>query len=189
MKAFETFLNDIHPISTATFQAYSKLWKQIKIPKRQILTAPGENEKYMYFLINGVHKAYYLHKNNEYIISFAYPPSFSGIPDSFFTQTPSRYFLETVTESTVLRISFEAHNQFLDANREIETLFRKLTEGYLKGVIQRLQEVMSLSIEDRFTLFTQRSPHLLQLVSQKDLASYLRIDPTNFSKLMNSIHI
>ena len=74
-------------------------------------------------------------------------------------------------------------------HRDLDTFFRKLTENYLRGIIQRLYEVMALPIEERFTLFVKRSPHLLQMVPQKDLAAYLRIDPTNFSKLINRIKI
>jgi hypothetical protein len=47
----------------------------------------------------------------------------------------------------------------------------------------------SLSIEDRYRIFTQRSAFLLQLVPHKYIASYLHIDPTNFSKLFNTVRI
>lgn len=77
----------------------------------------------------------------------------------------------------------------MQKHRDIETLFRKGTEGILAGVLERQYELMALDIESRFRLFVRRSPHLLHLVPQKDLASYLRIDPTNFSKLYNRIKI
>lgn len=71
--------------------------------------------------------------------------------------------------------------------REIETLFRKATEYWLIGMIHRYFELMAYDIEQRFKSFASRSPHLFGLVSHKDLASYLRIDQTNFSKLFNKI--
>ena len=77
----------------------------------------------------------------------------------------------------------------MEEYREIETLFRKTTEFFLMGVIQRQHELMAFDIKTRFKTFVSRSPHLLNMVSQKDLASYLRIDSTNFSKLMNSVRI
>ena len=43
--------------------------------------------------------------------------------------------------------------------------------------------------ESRFKKYTKRSPHLLNMIPQKDIASYLRIDPTNFSKLINTIKL
>jgi hypothetical protein len=74
-------------------------------------------------------------------------------------------------------------------HRAIETLFRKVLELFLDGVIQRQHEIMALNMEERFTAFVKRSPHLLQTIPQKDLAAYLRIDATNFSKLINRIRI
>jgi CRP-like cAMP-binding protein len=143
----------------------------------------------MYFVLEGSQKSYYLNEGKQHIIAFTYPPSFSGIPESFLTQTPSKYFLETITDSAFLRISFEKHQQWMRDHREIETLFRKITEQFLIGLVQRHYELMAFDIKERFTAFARRSPHLFQLVSHKDLASYLRIDPTNFSKLYNSIKI
>ncbi|WP_407497299.1 hypothetical protein [Elizabethkingia anophelis] len=55
------------------------------------------------------------------------------------------------------------------------------------GLINRQIELRSTTIEERFKIFCQRSPHLLQQVPQKYIAAYLAIDPTNFSKLMNSV--
>ncbi len=74
-------------------------------------------------------------------------------------------------------------------HRALETLFRKATEQILIGVLQRHYELMAFTIEERFRAFMKRSPHLLNMVPHKDLASYLRIDPTNFSKLLASIKI
>ena len=77
----------------------------------------------------------------------------------------------------------------MQEHREIETLFRKATEFFLIGMLQRYHELMAFDIESRFKSFVKRSPHLLGIISQKDLASYLRIDSTNFSKLINSVRI
>ncbi|OEK03727.1 cyclic nucleotide-binding protein [Roseivirga sp. 4D4] len=189
MDSFKSFLNQIHPVSEATLHQYVSLWNEHEVSKKQTITVPGQTEKYLYYVIEGIQKSYYMHEDKEHVIAFAYAPSFSGIPESFFTQTPSRYYLESLTESHFLRISFEQHSSFLENHREVETLFRKTVEFFLNGVIQRQHEIMALSMEDRFKEFVSRSPHLLQLIPQKDLASYLRIDPTNFSKLINRIHI
>ena len=153
------------------------------------MTAPGDVERYWYYVEAGIQKSYYQEAGRQHIIAFTYPPSFSGIPESFFKQEPSNCFLETITDSKFLRISFEKHNELLKKHRPIETLFRIATESFLVGLLERYYELMALDMESRFKSFTSRSPHLLGKIPQKDLASYLRIDPTNFSKLMNSVRI
>ncbi|MEZ4805474.1 MAG: Crp/Fnr family transcriptional regulator [Bacteroidia bacterium] len=183
------FFNKIHSIDQEILDDYISHWTKYTAPKKTIMTAPGETERYMYFVIDGIQKSYYLNDDKQHVIAFTYPPSFSGIPESFLTQAPSKYFLETITESSFLRISFEKHYQLMQEHREIETLFRKATELILIGMVQRHYELMAFDINQRFTSFAQRSPHLFNLVAHKDLASYLRIDSTNFSKLFNSLRI
>ncbi len=188
-KRMKEFLSGIHRVNDYILDEYIAHWTEYALPKKTIMTAPGETERYIYYVIEGIQKSYYLSEHKQHIIAFAYAPSFSGIPESFFTQTPSRYFLETITDSKFLRLSFEKHQQLMERHREIETLFRKATELFLMGVIQRQHELMAFDMETRFKVFVKRSAHLLNMVSQKDLASYLRMDSTNFSKLMNSVRI
>lgn len=185
----KAFLSQIHNVEDHILDTYIAHWVEYAVPKKNIMTAPGETERFIYFVQEGIQKSYYLNENKQHIIAFAYAPSFSGIPESFFTQSPSKYFLETITDSKFLRLSFEKHQQLMQEYREIETLFRKTTEFFLLGQIQRQHELMAFDMETRFKTFVKRSPHLLNMVSQKDLASYLRMDSTNFSKLMNRVRI
>lgn len=185
----KTYLTDLHPVNERILDDYLVNWTEYAAPKKTIVTAPGETERYLYFALEGVQKLYYLGDSRQHVLAFAYPPSFSGVIESFFTQTPSRYFLETITDSRFLRIPFVRHQELLQEQREIDTLFRKITERFLLGMMQRHHELMAYDMETRFRTFVQRSPHLLQMVSQKDLASYLRMDSTNFSKLINKVRI
>jgi CRP-like cAMP-binding protein len=120
---------------------------------------------------------------------FTYPPSFSGVADSFLTQTPSDYFLETLTASRLLRISYEEIKDLMGKYSSIEKLFFKATAFALKGALHRQIELQCFSNEEKFKTLLKRSPHILNLVPHKYLASYLGIDATNFSKLLGSVRI
>ncbi len=183
------FLSQVHSVDDAILDEYISHWTPYSVPKRTIMTWEGDTERYMYFVLEGIQKSYYINGDKEHIIAFTYPPSFTGIPESFLNQSPSRYFLTTITESKFIRISFEKHQELMQKHRPIETLFRKATEILLIDTLNRYYELMALDIESRFKVFTSRSPHLIQMISQKDLASYLRIDPSNFSKLLKTIKI
>lgn len=183
------FLAQIHTVEPHILEEYLSYWTEYSVPKNTIMTWEGDTERYMYFVTEGIQKSYYVNGNKEHIIAFTYSPSFSGIPESFLSQSPSKYFLKTITKSTFLRISFERHQELMSKHRPLETLFRKATEALLIDVLNRYYGLMAFDIETRFKQFTSRSPHLLQMVSQKDLASYLRIDPTNFNKLLGTVKI
>ena len=183
------FLSEIYEVNDDILNEYISHWSECIIPKKTIITSPQKTEKHIYFVKEGIQKSYYLNDGKEHIMFFAYNPSFSGVMESFLTQTPSKYYLETITESKLLRLSYKKHVELLKKHRELETLFRKITETFLLGIIERHHHLMAFNAETRFKHFSKRSPHLLNMIPQKDIASYLRIDPTNFSKLINRLKI
>ena len=183
------FLLNIHNIEKNVLNEYISHWNEISVPRKTIMTAQGETQKYLYFVLEGVQKSYYLKDDKEHIIAFSFAPSISTIPESFLTQTPSKCYLETISHSRFLRIPYKKHQELMLEYRDIETLFRKITEFYLVEMVERHYQLMSHDIESRFQSLTKKYPYLINMVSNKDLASYLRIDSTNFSKLLNSVKI
>ena len=179
-----TFLKTIDPsIDDELIETYKAHWTEKTFPRKQILTAEGEVQRDIYFVLEGVQKSYFLNEGKEHVMAFTYAPSLSGIPESFFNQTPSDYFLECITESRLLRISYAQHSELVAEHRPLETLFRKGTEHLLCGLSIRYRELMAFDIETRFRHFCKRSPHLLNLVPHKDLASYLRRVPFKFQQV------
>ncbi|MDR8392640.1 cyclic nucleotide-binding domain-containing protein [Aliifodinibius sp. S!AR15-10] len=188
-KSLQEFLQQIHTVENEILEEYASQWDEYTEPRKTLVTEAGKTERYLYFVVEGIQRSYYINEGKEHVIAFTYPPSFSGIPDSFLVQKPSKYYLETITESRFLRLSYERHQQLMEKYRPIETLFRKAIERIFIGVLERHYELMAYTIEERFKAFMKRSPHLLNMVPHKDLASYLRIDPTNFSKLLSSVRL
>ncbi len=154
--------------------------------KGDFITVPGQVQKEMFFVKSGVQMSYFDADSKTHVIAFTYPPDLCTIPESFSLQTPSKYFLTCLTDSEMDYITFEDLQILFDRSHQVERLFRRMTEAVLAGMINRHIELQSMTIKDRYKTFCQRSPHLLQLVPHKYIASYLGIDPTNFSKLFNS---
>jgi CRP-like cAMP-binding protein len=153
-----------------------------------VLTLAGEQEKYLYFVVEGVQRVYYYdEKNREATVVFTYAPSFGGVLDALMLQQPSPYFYETLTPSLFLRTPFSELQKLMQAKPAVERMVRQGIALSLSGVLERLVELQCYTSEERFRKFLQRSPHMLQRVPHKYLANYLGIDPTNFSKLVNRV--
>ncbi len=190
IELLKTFLNKIYPLSETDLEAFTSNWQTITVKRKTILTAAGETERYLYFVLEGLQRAFYLGDNNkEATIVFTYPPSFSGVADSFLTQTPSLYFLETISASRFLRISYDEIQQLIHRYPNIQNLIFKATAFALKGALDRQIELQCFTNEQKFRILLKRSPHILNLVPHKYLASYLGMDATNFSKLLASVRI
>lgn len=186
----QTFVNRIYLLPPAALGSFIKNWQPVTVKRKTILTAAGETERYLYFVVEGVQRAFYLgDANKEATIVFSYPPSFSGVADSFLTQTPSLYFFETITASRLLRISYDEIQHQIKTHPVIEQLIFKATAFALKGALERHIELQCFTNEEKFKVLLKRSPHVLNLVPHKYLASYLGMDATNFSKLLATVRL
>ncbi|MFN3940601.1 MAG: Crp/Fnr family transcriptional regulator, partial [Chitinophagales bacterium] len=155
--------------------------------KGELIIAPGQIQKELYFVRSGEQMSYFTANDKMQVIAFTYAPNLCAIPESFALQTPSQYFLTCLSHSELEYITFTDLQKLFDQSQQIERLFRKITEHVLAGIINRHIELHSLTMEERYKIFCKRSPHLLQRVPHKYIASYLGIDSTNFSKLFNNV--
>lgn len=185
------FLSGIYPLDDAVWADLAPLWKAVVYKRKTILTAAGETERYLYFVAEGIQRAFYLgpEGRQEATVVFTYPPSFSGVADSFLTQTPSVFYLETLTASRLLRIGYDTFQDKCEKHPALRELTFQLTAQVLRGVLLRQAQIQCFTAEEKFRAFLERSPHMLHLVPHKYLASYLSIDPSTFSRLLGSIKL
>lgn len=184
------FILPLYQLNEEEWNAFSSVWQPFACKRKTVLTASGETEKHLYFVLEGVQRAFYLgNDRQEATVVFTYPYSFSGIADSFLTQTPTVYFFETLTTSRFLRTTYKQVEDLMNQYPGIQKLVLMTTAFALKGVLARQVELQCFSAEEKFRALMKRSPHLLQLIPHKYLASYLGIDATNFSKLMGSVRL
>ncbi len=180
----------IHPLSEEEWVDFSSIWQEGDAKRKTILTAKDEIEQHLYFITEGVQRAYHLTQDGkEATLVFTYPFSFSGVADSLLTQTPSRYFFETLTQSEFIRTSYQQVSLLMDHYCNFERLIRKATTHALLGALERQIELQTFSAEQKFTTLLNRSPQVLRLIPHKYLASYLGIDAATFSKLLSTVRV
>lgn len=185
-----TFCFSIHPLRDNEWNDFVNIWQPFQAKRKTILTPQGETEQQLYFVTEGVQRAYFLTEDDkEATLVFTYPCSFSGVADSFLTQTPSRYFFETLTQSQFLKTSYAQVHSLMDKYPNFERFILKATSFALRGALERQIELQTYSAEKKFTTLLNRSPQVLRLIPHKYLASYLGIDAATFSKLLSSVRI
>lgn len=182
-------LNQFHPISEAAYALLESRFTRREFKRGDFLVQAGQVQRELYFVRSGVQMSYVEVAGKVHVMAFTYAPGFCAIPESFLMQAPSEYYLQCLRASSLEALSFEALQVLFEESREIERLFHRISNLVLAGVLARHREALTLDMEARFRAFVQRSPHLLQLVPHKYIASYLGIDATNFSKLYNTIRI
>lgn len=184
------YISSMYPLPGEILEAFCAGWMPFECKRKTILTTAGEVERYLYFVLEGVQRAFYLgNDKQEATIIFTYPYSFAGVPDSFLSRLPSIVFFETLTTSRFLRIQ---HKQVADMMQQypiLQHFVLQATAVALHGVLQRQVELQCFSAEEKFKALLKRSPHVLQIIPHKYLASYLGIDASTFSKLLGSVKV
>lgn len=176
-----------HPITPADYAPLAEHLKPKAYKKGTVLIERGQVQKDLLFVKGGIQMSYFEADRKDHVIAFTYPPGLCAIPESFSFQQPSPYYLKCLTDSEFDCLSHTDLQRIMDESHAVERLFRRLAETVLVGMINRHMELHSMSMEERYKVFCRRSPHLLQMVPHKYIASYLGIDSTNFSKLYNGV--
>lgn len=190
LQQLQILVNSIYPCPEEDWHSFSQIWEPFEAKRKTLLTSAGETEKYLYFVVEGVQRVYYIDaQGREATLVFSYFPSFGGVVDSLMLQQPSKYYFETLTPSIFLRASIADLTLVMEQHPVIEKTIRLGISQALSGVLERLVELQCYSSADKFKTLLTRSPHMLQVVPHKYLANYIGVDPTNFSKLINSIKV
>ena len=96
IEQLHNFIFAIHQLNDREWEVFSGIWQPFECKRKTVLTTAGETERHLYFVLEGLQRAFYIGDDQkEATIVFTYPFSFSGVADSFLTQTSSKYFFET----------------------------------------------------------------------------------------------
>lgn len=187
-RALFEFLNKFLPLSEEEFQSFVLPYVESRtVNKKQVLTETGKVEQYLNFINKGLVRKYFLREGEEFITQVSYEGQVIHSQESFYSQTASEYFIETIEPGTLLSFSYNNLEAMFSANAKMERLGRKIVT-YIMVVMDRWQmQLLKLSARDRFLYFVQHNPVLLQRTPQKYLASLLNIQPETFSRFKHLI--
>lgn len=183
-----SFVDPNLSLSVNQWEQFFSIWRKVTFSRKQIISEYGATEKYLYFVLEGSQRVFYTdHEEKEATLIFTYPVSFGGNLDSFLLQSPAPYYYQALTKSTLLRASYADILQIRNSIPEINMFFEKSISFALQGLLERMTELQCFSSQEKFKALLKRSPHILQLIPNKYLANYIGVDPTNFSKFINSV--
>lgn len=170
-------------LSDAQWALIALHWHEHAFTRGAVICAVGQMEQRFYIVQSGVQRLSFPHDGKDICVGFAYDGSWCGEFASFVSRKPARFDVTAVTDSVLIGIGYDDLQALYRAVPPLERWGRLILEELLAGRAVREVEHLSLSAEERYDRLMARSPHLLQLVPQKDIASYLRMTPETFSRL------
>ena len=151
---------------------------------KEYLVEAGTISKYFYLVVSGVQVIYLINKKGEKVVlGFSFDGSVSGVYDSFLKQDPSKYFIEALTPSKLIGLSYEKYCELFEKFPQLYQWRALFMEEFSIGRSSRELEILTLTAKERFDAFVKRCPQQLLQIPQKYLASYLNMKPETFSRL------
>lgn len=152
--------------------------------KKQNLLVPEEQCKYMYFIIKGCLRSYYVDaKAVEHIYQIRMDNNWISDLESLFSKEPSKYYIETIEDSDMLRISSDQMEELYKQVPALERYFRILFQKAYLNALSRLNDTMWSTAIDRYNDMLKQHPSMFQRVPLIYIASYLGITPESLSRI------
>ena len=185
MEQIKAYLDKTAAISKADWDFFtSKLHRRI-IPKKKVFLKINDIENHISFIETGVVRLFIPKENPEKEITFgfSFQNQFISAYDSFLTQKPSLYQLQTLTETTILSISHKDLQEVYKTT-QIGNLIGRLTAERLFLIKStREQNLLNLSAEERYLKLFKERPELLKVIPLKYISSYIGVTAQALSRI------
>ena len=157
-----------------------------KLRKKQFLVQPGFVCTHKSYVIKGALRAFYMdQEGKDHTMAFAIEDWWISDYSSLIYQEPATLFVEALEDCTLIQISYEAEQTFLNKLPKMEKFERIITQRSLAFQQKRLSSNLSKTAEERYHEFVNKYPALVNRVPQYMLASYLGFSTEYLSKIRN----
>ncbi|SHM87340.1 cAMP-binding domain of CRP or a regulatory subunit of cAMP-dependent protein kinases [Chitinophaga jiangningensis] len=164
---------------------FTRLLKPGQYARKEFLLREGAVCADFTFIVSGCMKSYLLdQQGKEHILTFAAPDWWIADINSFISGKPGNLFIQAINDTITLALSRRNQEILLREIPQFERCFRILTERAFAASLQRNIDAMSLSAVERLEKFRQQYPYLLPLLSDQEIASYIGVTPSFFSRML-----
>lgn len=140
------------------------------------------------FMVKGCLKMYSIDpKGTEHNIQFAAENDWITDIDSFYTQKPSRLFIEAVEPSEIIQIEQENLYFLFTEIPKLNRIFKVIIEHKYVELQNRVLQSISSTAQQRYLYFLEQYPHLSSRLPNTQIASYLGITPEFLSKIRREL--
>lgn len=164
-----------------TAKFYPRLFR-----RRQYVLQEGNVCTHFYFVVRGCLRMYKIDdQGSTHVLQFAAENNWINDLGSFHGVKPSTLNIDALEDTVVLQIKHEDLISLYLQAPKFDRIFRVVIENGFIRLQERLLQNISSTAEDRYQSFLEIYPHLVNRLSQVQIASFLGITPEFLSKLRN----
>ena len=152
--------------------------------KGDLLFSQGGLCKDLYFLEKGLTKVTYLTPDgHEFVKSFITESAFITSLRSLMLGETNSFTVIFLEPSSVIQLDFWGLMSIVSTDLEMSNSLNEILFQFAIKKERREYEFLCLSAQERYQLFVERSPQLVERVNQADIARYLGITPVALSRI------
>ena len=188
MDKIRNYIETITKVNDEDWEFFSSKLQRKKFPKKTNITNIGQIENCISFLEKGIVRVFIPKETEEDItFGFSFENELISAYDSFLTQSPSQYQLETLADTSLLSISYSGLQEVYQKTKIGNLIGRLVAERLFILKSNRALSLLNDSAEQRYlNLFTER-PNLIKEIPLKYIASYIGVTPQSLSRIRKQI--
>lgn len=171
----------LHPNDIVQLASISK-FKKIK--KDDYVVSVGDLNYHAIIVLSGLLSHHIIdEEGNEKTLLFVPERMFSGSMQTIMNDKPADENIIALEDSLLLMIDTKTLDHLATNNIR---LIKMLNKGYKKIIIQAAERIKFLAVytpEERYSYFNKIFPGLDKRVKKKQIASYLGVTPSSFSRI------
>jgi CRP-like cAMP-binding protein len=122
-------------------------------------------------------------KGGEHILFFAFEDWWVGDLESYYNQQPASLYIQAMEDCEFLCLAKTDLEKLGMEIPKLKQMFEQKEQRSSFANLHRLQEVKSLSVEERYLNLLQKHPGIFQRIPLQYIAMYLDIEPQSLSRL------
>jgi len=156
--------------------------------KNDFFVRQGQKHDYAGFIQKGGFRYLgYTSGGKEQIVGYSFEKDFVVDYGSFQGQKNAIVDVQAIKNSTVLCLSHAELNNFYQ--HHIKNIRGQLAENLLEDIYGRLVSLYCDSPKERYLKLLAQYPDILSLVTLKEIASFIKIEPETLSRLRKKISL
>lgn len=167
------------------WDAFKHLFKRLEIPGKTILLLEGQISRTMFFIEKGCLRTWVNNDGKEITTQFFFEGDKVSSIESFRTNQPSLYSIESIEPCILQTISQQDFQNTLEKLPEIK---EKMQEHLFKRLLQSQKIFYSYlknNPQQRYKELIEEYPQIIQRIPQHYIASYLGITSVSLSRIRN----
>lgn len=182
------YIDEYISLESDEIDILASLTRTKRVRRRQFLAEQGEICRYENFVVEGCLRCYHLDEDGkEHVVQFAVEDWWISDMQSFLTQSPAHFNVDSVEPSVVIQFGYKELQELFRRVPKFERFFRLIIQNAFIATQKRIVASYSKDAGKRYIEFKNRYPDIEKRVPQYMVASYLGISPEFLSKIRRRI--